>query len=126
MTNEEHAMEEIERLKSLLREFGVSERRIKILDTVIENTAWMKVKLDEARKVVKESTIVISYDNGGGQKGLRENPIFKGYEALWKSYMNGMDRIISALPNEEAKAAVVEEIKPQSMLEIVRNKRKAT
>jgi len=124
--SDEKARNEIERITDLLNECGVSERRIRMLEPVIENTAWMKAKLDESRQLVQQSAIVISYDNGGGQKGLRENPIFKGYEALFKSYMNGMDRILNALPSEEAKAAVVEELKPQSMLDVVRNRRKAT
>lgn len=122
---EELALEEIERIKSLLLEYGISDKRITLLEPVIENTAWMKVKLDEARELIKDSSIAISYDNGGGQKGIRENPIFKGYESLWKSYMSGLDRIFNALPTEEARTAVVEEIKPQTMLEIVRNKRRS-
>lgn len=117
---------EIERLTDLLLEFGISDRRIRVLEPVIENTALIKVKLDESRALIQQSAIVVSYDNGGGQKGIRENPIFKGYESLFKSYMNGMDRILNSLPSEEAKAAVVEEIKPQSMLDVVRNRRKAT
>lgn len=124
--NEDQVKEEIDKITGLLLESGVSDKRIKVLEPIVENTAWIKVKLDESRQLVQQSAIVISYDNGGGQKGLRENPIFKGYESLFKSYMSGMDRILNALPNEEAKAAVVEEIKPQSMLEVIRNKRKAT
>lgn len=124
--NEDQVREEIDKITGLLLESGVSDKRIKVLEPIVENTAWIKVKLDESRQLVQQSAIVISYDNGGGQKGLRENPIFKGYESLFKSYMSGMDRILNALPNEEAKAAVVEEIKPQSMLEVIRNKRKAT
>lgn len=121
---EEQAIEEIERLKNLLCEFGVKEKKIKILYPVIENTAWMKVKLDEAREVVQESSVVISYDNGGGQKGIRENPIFKGYEALWKSYMSGMNVILNALPQDIATDEKEKATEAKTMLELVRERHK--
>ena len=115
---------EIERLTGLLYDAEVSERRIKSLSSVIENTAWMKIKLDDARDVIKGSNVVIPYDNGGGQSGIRENPLFKGYESLFKTYMQGMDRILSALPAEKVKEVEQEIEKPQTVLELVRNKHK--
>lgn len=121
---EEQALNEMQRLNDLLDEFGISERKIKMLQPVIENTAWMKVKLDEAREVVRDSSVVISYDNGGGQTGIRENPIFKGYEALWKSYMSGMNIILNALPQEVIEKEADKVVEARTMLEIVRDKHK--
>ncbi len=115
---------EIERLTGLLYDAEVSERRIKSLSSVIENTAWMKIKLDDAREAIKSSNVVIPYDNGGGQSGIRENPLFKGYESLFKTYMQGMDRILNALPAEKVKEVEQEIEKPQTVLELVRNKHK--
>lgn len=121
---EELALSEKNKIVDLLKELGVPEKKITFIMPLIENTAWMKVKLDEAREVVRDSSVVISYDNGGGQKGIRENPIFKGYESLFKTYISGMDKILATIPTMEAKEAAVDVIKPQTMLEIVRNKKK--
>lgn len=118
----EMATEEAERLKTLLEECGISDARIKTLSPIVENTAWMKIKLDEAREAVKTSNVVIPYDNGGGQKGLRENPLFKGYESLWKAYLAGVDRILNALPQEKAQEIKQEIVESQSVLQLVRNK----
>lgn len=118
----ERAEEEQKRITDILKSAGVSDKRMKVMEPVIQNTAWMKAKLDDARDAIKNSQIVISYDNGGGQKGIRENPLFKGYESLWKAYMNGMDRILSCLPQEVAKIEAEEAQKPKTMLELVRNK----
>lgn len=120
----ERAQEERRRLTDILNDAGVSKRRQSALAAVIENVAWMKVKLDGAREAVKNSQIVISYDNGGGQKGIRENPLYKGYEALFKSYMLGMNRILDALPLEAAAYAAPEEEKPQNVLTMIRAKHK--
>jgi hypothetical protein len=114
------AEEEQNRIIELLNEVGISAKKMKLLEPIVLNTAWMKVKLDDAREAIKNSNIVISYDNGGGQKGIRENPLYKGYESLWRSYMAGMDRILSTLPDEEIKKEELE--KPKTMLELVREK----
>lgn len=117
---------EQKRISDLLIEVGISDKRQKLLEPIILNTAWMKAKLDDAREAIKNSNIVISYDNGGGQKGIRENPLFKGYESLWRSYMAGMAKILEALPAEVVEQSVEVE-KPATMLELVRNKhRKVT
>ena len=119
---EEKATAEVERLKRLLFDFGIEENRIELLEPLIQNTAWMKVKLEEAREAIKTSNVVIPYDNGGGQTGLRENPLFKGYESLFNSYMSGLRGILDNLP-PQAEGVRKEEIeKPKTMLELVRDK----
>lgn len=115
------AEEEQNRILELLQDIGISEKRQKLLEPIILNTAWMKAKLDDAREAIKNSNIVIAYDNGGGQKGIRENPLFKGYESLWRSYMAGMGKILDSLPQEQIENAVEIE-KPATMLELVRKK----
>lgn len=121
---EERATAEKEDLRQLLFDCGISEDRLTLLDPVIENVAWMRIQLEEARKDVKTSKVVIKYDNGGGQSGLRENPLFKGYEALWKSYMSGLSKLLDLLPPAEARSVVPSDLKPKTVLEIVRAKKK--
>lgn len=116
------AEEEQRRIYELLSEVGISEKRMKLLEPIILNTAWMKAKLDDTREAIKGTNVVIPYDNGGGQKGLRENPLFKGYESLFRSYMAGMGKILDALPQEVIEQSVAEVEKPATMLELVRNK----
>ena len=122
MSEDERVSAEEENLRAILLAYGVSENRHRALEPIIENVAWMKVKLDDTRAAIKHSSVVIKYDNGGGQSGLRENPLFKGYSSLWKSYISGLDKIFACLPNETAETMVKEEEKPKSVLEIVRAK----
>ena len=120
------AEEEQNRIIELLNEVGISAKKMKLLEPIVLNTAWMKVKLDDAREAIKNSNIVISYDNGGGQKGIRENPLFKGYENLWKSYLTGLDSIMSALPPEKSHEIVeeAEKTEPSTVLSLVRKRKK--
>jgi hypothetical protein len=118
------AKKERQRLKRILKKASVPDFKILMLEPIIENVAWMKARLDDAREQIRASAVAIPYDNGGGQRGLRENPLFKGYEALWRSYMQGMARIFEALP-EEMQAEPPEVVEnPRSVLEIVRAKHK--
>lgn len=119
------AEKEKRRINKLLKSAGVSENRIKMLAPVIENTAWMKAKLEDAREQIRGSSIAIPYNNGGGQKGLRENPLFKGYENLWRCYIAGMGKIMDSLPEEyqEQEEKKEEKAAPATVLDFVRNKR---
>jgi len=121
----ERAEEEHNRIVDILNEVGLSDKRMRVLEPIILNTSWMKAKLDDARDAIKNSNVVMPYDNGGGQKGIRENPLFKGYESLFKSYMSGMDRILSCLPAEQIEnnvPVIIEQ--PKTMLELMREKHK--
>lgn len=109
-----------------IKKAQISEHKMKVIEPVVLNSAFMKVKLDEAREQIKSETITVKYDNGGGQKGIRENPVFKAYEALWKSYMLGMDKILGIIPEDQPQALAeqAEQIKPQTVLDFVRDKKK--
>lgn len=116
------AEQEQNRITRILNDAGISKRRMQTLAPIIENVSWMRAKLDDSRSLIKNSNIVVPYDNGGGQKGIRENPAFKGYEALWKAYMQGMNRILDTLPPDAIQEATETEIKPATVLDTIRGK----
>ena len=124
-TLRERAKAEQRRVRNLLKRIGISNDRIKLLDPVIEHTSWMKAKLDDSREAIKESQIVIKYDNGGGQTGLRENPLFKGYESLYKTYMLGMREIYASVPESEKVLTVNKPEAPTNMLALIQARKKA-
>lgn len=127
MTNQEKRIKkEIRRLKRIIEEGGVSDRRQKTLEGVIQNAAFMRVSLDDTIKEIADADIVVEYDNGGGQTGIRENPLFNAYEKLFSKYLAAMTVILESLPAEAAAEALPpEEERPKTMLELVREKRKA-
>ena len=124
-TFEELVKKEQRKISREIKKANISEHKMKVIEPVVVNAAFMKVKLDEAREQIKHETITVDYDNGGGQKGIRENPIFKAYEALWKSYMLGMDKILGIIPLEQQEdlMAQADIVKPQTVLDMVREKR---
>lgn len=113
------------RIKRQLAKSGVAAERLKLMDATIRNCAWIENKLEQAKKLIGDADVIIEYDNGGGQTGIRENPAIKAYEALWKSYLSGINSITSAIPEAKADDLVNEADKPSNVLSIVRAKRKA-
>lgn len=113
---------ERKRLEELLDRAEVPQQQRDLLTPVVDNMAWQRVKLDEARKEMQDASIVCEYDNGGGQTGTRENPIFKAYINLWRAYMVGLEKFSSYLPKELQAEIVGESV---SVLDQVRQMRKA-
>lgn len=122
MNTERIALDEKQRLTSLLFDCNIPEKRITLLEPVIVNTAWMKAKLDDTMEKIKDTSVAINYDNGGGQKGIRENPLYKGYYALWKSYMAGMQMIMAGLPLAVATKEEEPDNETKTVLQLVRDK----
>ena len=66
-----------------------------------ENVLWMEGKLAEARKAIGKSSVAIPYDNGGGQRGIRKNPAFDGYNSLMSSYTKALKQLCEMLGVQE-------------------------
>ena len=62
-----------------------------------ESVLFMAGKLEEARKTMEKEELIIPYDNGGGQSGIRENPSFVSYEKLFASYSKGLKELMEII-----------------------------
>ena len=51
--------------------------------------------LVEGARMPSES-LIIDYDNGGGQCGVRENPYYPAYEKLLSSYIKALETVKNA------------------------------
>ena len=58
------------------------------VEKLAKSVLFMRGKLADAEKGMANEQIVIPYDNGGGQVGIRANPAFSEYEKLLKCYMS--------------------------------------
>lgn len=117
--NTDRVITEKQRLTALFFDYGISQSRLDALAPVIDNVAWMRVKLDDTREDIKDAKVVIATE-----KKLKKNPLFEGYEALFKAYMNGLNALLDVLPEETAVAQAAEVDKPKTVLELVREKHK--
>ena len=58
-----------------------------------ESVLFMAAKLEESRKIMANEPIVIPYDNGGGQSGIRENPHYTAFEHLVTAYNKSLRQL---------------------------------
>lgn len=69
---------------------------------MLPNVAFLKVKLDEARRDLLYENIYTFYDNGGGQSGLREHPGFAAYNKLFTTFSRAIKQITDMMPTGAA------------------------
>ena len=65
---------------------------------------WMEAKLPNAREGIGRSSVAIPYDNGGGQRGIRKNPAFDGYNSLMSSYTKALKQLCEMLGVQEVES----------------------
>lgn len=85
--------------ESMVAHLPEPKRRVAL--ELAENVLWMADKLTEARRVIASSSVVIPYDNGGGQKGVRKNPAFEGYNALLSQYTRAAAQLAAIIGDTE-------------------------
>ena len=64
-----------------------------------ENVIFQCRKLAETRKAMQKnnSQLVVAYNNGGGQSGIRKNPIYEAYNQLMANYRKSLQQLTDLL-----------------------------
>jgi hypothetical protein len=65
---------------------------------LIQNVGFLEDRLYNARIDMAEEPLVVAYDNGGGQQGVRKNPAYEVYTKLYSSYIAGVRTLLERLP----------------------------
>lgn len=60
---------------------------------LIDQLKLIAEKLVEEGEKIPSEALIVEYDNGGGQKGVRENPFFPAYEKLLASYTKTLNAV---------------------------------
>ena len=55
-------------------------------EILVKQLNMMAARIIEEGKRIESEPLVMEYDNGGGQSGVRENPFYPAYEKLLTSY----------------------------------------
>ena len=63
------------------------------IKTLEEQSQFQAKKLAEEKDYLANQHVIIKYDNGGGQKGVRRNPMFDGYHALMATYLKTTEQL---------------------------------
>ena len=118
MGRKQKAEKELEKLARMIEKCPENKREG--LTEIAAHLAFVKVKLDEGKRECEDAGLIVEYDNGGGQKGVKENPAVKAYSALLKLYMDGMREIFRAMPEGQDAA---ENAAQESVIDLVLRRR---
>lgn len=59
---------------------------MKDIDVLKKQLRLIADRLIQEGEKIPDEPLVVEYDNGGGQSGIRENPFYPAYEKLLMSY----------------------------------------
>lgn len=91
---------------------GVSVMKNEAIE-LAEQVLFMSEKLKEERKKLEKEPLIIDYDNGGGQSGIRENPHYTAYEKLLSSFNKSLKQLTEIIENGtpvKQKASIMTEL----------------
>lgn len=76
-----------------------------------ENVIFQCSKLGETRRAMesKKQQLVVAYDNGGGQRGVRKHPIYEAYNQLMANYRKSLAQLTELLQTYGTREETVEE-----------------
>lgn len=80
-------------------------------ETLKEQLKVMADKLKEAAAQLPGEDLVIEYDNGGGQSGIRENPFYSAYTKLLASYTKALSAFKDMAGEQHAEISSLEDLK---------------
>lgn len=95
-TKEQKIRTELDRLSILFEDLDENKREL--LDSVLQNAAFMKVTLDELQEEIAKTGAVERYQNGANQYGLKQSAAVQAYNALVKNYTAIMKVLGERLP----------------------------
>lgn len=81
------------------------------IKTLEEQVRVMSDKLKQAAEQVPAENLIVEYDNGGGQTGVRENPFFPAYEKLLNSYIKTVMALNELSGNETVTTDSIAELR---------------
>lgn len=97
-------LKEFERLSKIFEHISSDKRTL--CENLLQNAAYMAVKLRELQKMIDEDGMVEDYDNGGGQSGRKIGSAVQIYQKMLPSYNQVIKNLASMLPTGEKEAAV--------------------
>lgn len=104
LTEEEREKRINEQKQKLTRQFTkMAPRAKRIVQSLIDNAAFMIVTLEELQHTMRKSGVVSEYQNGANQWGTKKSPEVEIYNTMIKNHMSIMKQLSDMLPEEKSK-----------------------
>ena len=93
---DESIEKEYKKLKKLFE--NIAENKRQLVDSLIQNCAFMKVMLDRLQTEILTGGATDTYQNGAAQSGTKASASLQAYNSLLKNYVTCVNKLNSMLP----------------------------
>ncbi len=104
MTKDAEISKELKKLQKIFE--NIQPDKKVLCESLIQNAAYMAVKLRELQDLIDQDGMVEEYDNGGGQSGRKIGSAVQIYQKMLPSYNQVIKTLASMLPAGEKDIAV--------------------
>lgn len=109
-SNEEKDRQTKKEMLKLRRLFkNLPKDKMKAAEGLIQEAAFMKVTLEEARHIIDQEGIIEHFEQGS-QKFLREHPATKVYNTMIQRYATVCKQLFDMIPDTEASKQAEDEL----------------
>lgn len=98
LTKIERIQQELTKMRRLYQ--NLPENKLKLLEPLIQNAAFMKATLEDLQDIINEEGMTDEYKNGANQFGKKISANIQAYNSLAKNYTNVIDKLEKNLPAE--------------------------
>lgn len=100
-SKEKRIAEELKRISIWFSDMDENQRAV--IDPIMQNSAFMKVTLDDLQEIINKEGVVDHYQNGANQYGMKQSATLQSYNALVKNYAAVNKTLYSVLPPQKRK-----------------------
>ncbi|MBR2752792.1 MAG: hypothetical protein IKE02_03640 [Lachnospiraceae bacterium] len=104
MPKNKEISDEVKRLSDIFADISADKRAL--VKNLIQNAAYMAVKLRELQELIDQDGLIEHYDNGGGQTGNKIGSAVQIYQKMLPSYNQVIKTLAGMLPSGEKDAAI--------------------
>lgn len=101
LAKEKQIKREISKLKRQFKD--IPKEKINLVDSTIKSVAFMSVTMEDLQENIVRVGTTVEYDNGGGQKGIKQSPDAQLYLQLSQKHTQAMKILLDLVPKATVK-----------------------
>ena len=104
MSTDTDYSKELKKLQKIFENISPDKRTL--CESLLQNAAFMAVKLKELQEIIDTEGMIDVYDNGGGQSGRKVSSAVQIYQKMLPSYNQVIKTLAGMLPAGEKELAI--------------------
>lgn len=104
--DEKAIRKEKNRLLKVFRE--IDKNKLEFVKKQIDNLAYLNLLAEQLRHSISINGTTCGWDNGGGQKGVKDNPDVRNLISVQKNIVSITNQLIDLVPKQKSKSKLEE------------------